>query len=474
MDPSRFFLSVHELLDAYRAGTLDPRDIVSAHLLRAERLDPALNAFMWLDPDGAGRAAEASSRRWARGRPRGALDGVPVTVKDIVDVAGTPNRAGSLAGPGTPAAEDAPEVARLREAGAIIIGKTTTPEFGWKGITDGPLFGTTRNPWNPAHSPGGSSGGAGASLAAGIGALAFGNDGGGSIRIPASYSGVVGLKPSFGRVPHGPPASAFSTLVAGGPLARTVEDAALALNVLSRPDVRDPYALPYERRDWRRALAGGLEGLRIAWTTELGEAECEPAVADAFAAAIERIAASGVRVERVGAIFPPLRPIFEAYWLAGFASTLRTMPEAERDRLDPGFRALAERGLAVGAEALEAGIVARGTLTVTMNRFHEDFDVLLTPTMPTPPPPADTVYHSQGFDRWRHAVPFTVPFNLTGQPAMSLPCAVTGSGLPIGLQIVGPRHGDNVVLRAGAAIEKILAFPQPHPRLAASLAEIGG
>jgi len=474
MTDAVFFMPAHALLAAYRAGDLDPVGIVAAHLERAERLQPSLNAFMSLDHEGAKKAAAAAAERWARKRPLGPLDGVPITVKDIVDVAGTPNRSGSLTGAPDLAAADAPAVARLREAGAIIIGKTTTPEFGWKGITDGPLFGTTRNPWNTAHSPGGSSGGAGSSLAAGIGAFAFGNDGGGSIRIPASYSGVVGFKPSFGRVPHGPQTSAFSTLVSGGPLARDVADAALALNVLSQPDPRDAFALAHERRDWRQALDGGLKGLRIGWTTELGEAACEAEVAAAVEAAVGRLEGLGATLSRVGPVFPALRPIFEDYWLAGFAATLRTVPEAERDLLDPGFRAVAERGLSVGVEALEAGIVARAALTQTMNHFHQEFDVLLTPTMPTLPPPADTVYHSQGFDRWRHAVPFTVPFNLTGQPAASLPCAVSASGLPIGLQIVGPRHGDALVLRVASAVEAALAFPHPHPLLQRALAAIGG
>ncbi len=467
------YLGALDLLDAYRAGRLSPVEIVDAALDRIDALEPALNAFMLVDGDGVRASAAASAERWARGAPTGPLDGVPVTIKDIVATKGWPTYSGSATVEAGDQAwdQDAPAVARLREAGAVILGKTTTPEFGWKGMTDGPLFGTTRNPWNPDHTPGGSSGGAGAALAAGIGALAFGTDGGGSIRIPASYCGLYGLKPNFGRVPHAPQDNPFATVVSGGPLARSVADAALMLNQLARPDARDWLALPAEATDYRQALSGGVAGLKLGVSYDLGGAEPDDKVATAVKAAVAVFADLGARVETVGPIFPPLEPFFSDYWKAGFAHLLRQVLSERHARMDPGLRRLAEEGLAVDLPAYGAAMAARAELGATMNRFHRDHDLLLTPTMPTLPPPADTTYHSPAFDRWRHAVPYTVPFNLTGQPAASIPCGVV-DGLPVGLQIVGPRFGEAQVLRASAAFEAAAPFPYPHPDLAASLARI--
>ena len=320
-------------------------------------------------------------------------------------------------------------------------------------MTDSPLTGVTRNPWDLDRTPGGSSGGAGASLAAGVGALAFGTDGGGSIRIPASYCGLVGLKPSFGRVPQHPVDSPYVTLVAGGPLARTVADAALMLGVLARPDSRDWYSLPHDDRDWRAVLDDGVGGLRIALSTDLGGARADPAVVAAVDAAAGWLDDAGAVVDVVGPVFEPLRPPFESYWKAGFAARLRSVPEDRHDLLDPGFRALATEGLDVGLEAYYAAIGARVRLAAQLRAFHERHDVLVTPTMPTPPPPVETVYHSPGFDRWEQAVPFTVPFNLTGQPAGSMPCGLSSEGLPIGVQLVATHHREDLVLRAMRVME---------------------
>jgi aspartyl-tRNA(Asn)/glutamyl-tRNA(Gln) amidotransferase subunit A len=361
----------------------------------------------------------------------------------------------------------------LRESGAVILGKTTTPEFGWKGITDGPLFGTTRNPWNPAHSPGGSSGGAAASLAAGVGAVAFGNDGGGSLRIPGSYSGLVGFKPSFGRVPSHPQDGLWCTLGAGGPLARSVADAALFLGVIARPDPRDPYALPFDRRDWRIGVEDGVRGLRIGYTETLGDARVDPGVAAVVRAAAGLLEELGARVEPVGKLIEPLRPQFEDYWKAGFAALLRGVAPERHDLLDPGFRALAIEGLDISLATVDTAQSARARLGATFNTFHQDHDLLLTPTMPTVAPSADVVYHSVGFDRWEHAVPFTLPFNLTGQPAASVPVGVSRDGLPIGAQIVAARHREDLVLRAARALESVVDLPHPHPRLLASLKSLG-
>lgn len=465
------FASVASLVDDFRRGACSPAEVADAHLARVAALDPTLNAFVVVDAEGARAAAAASAVRWASGIPASPMDGVPVTVKDIVAMRGFPVRSGSLTSSEAICEDDAPAVARLREAGAVILGKTTTSEFGWKGMTDSPLTGVTRNPWNPAHTPGGSSGGAAASLAAGIGAIAYGNDGGGSIRIPASYCGLVGIKPTFGRVPHAPLDSPFSLSVAGGPIARTVADAARFLNEVCRPDVRDPWAIPYDGRDWRLCVEQGVRGMRVAATCSLGGAEVlDDDIVAAWRRSLDALADLGAEVVEVGTVFDPLRPAFEAHWKAGFAALLRTIPRERWNETDPGFQTLAREGLDVPLSAFADAMAARAALIVTLGRFFESHDVLVTPTMPTTAPRTDVVYHSEHFDRWAHAVPFTVPFNLSGLPAGSVPGAVSRHGLPIGIQVVAARFREDLVLRACRALEATMGFAQPHPTLLAALA----
>lgn len=455
--------TVHHLVAAYRRGDVSPVEVIQEHLDRIGRHNPELNAFVVVDDDGAMAAAHQSEERLAvaarGGQPAGDLEGVPITVKDIVAVRGFATSEGSTATSDAPATEDSPPVARLREAGAIILGKTTTSEFGWKGMTDTPRFGITRNPWDLDHTPGGSSGGAGASLTAGIGVAAHGTDGGGSIRIPASYCGLVGLKPTFGRVPQAPVGSPFVSLVANGPLTRTVEDAALLLNVMSRPDLRDWNAVPHDPRDWRVGIHDGLTGLTVAYSENFGGAAIEPDVAAACRSVVDQLSDAGVHVVDVGPVIEPLRPKLEGYWKAGFASRLNSIPSDRWDELDPGFRTLAQEGMAFDVHGMAAAHAARAELVETMRRFHLDHDILLTPTMPTPAPPVDVTYHSSAFDRWDHAVPFTVPFNYTGQPAASIPAGfATNPRLPIGLQVVATLFREDLVLRASRAILDIIGW----------------
>ena len=479
------FPTVASLLRAFSRGDLTPEDATEAALARIEATEPTLNAFQLVDEAGARQAAAAATRRWAAGQPLGPMDGIPLSIKDIVATKDWPTLSGSrTVDANGPWDTDAPPAARLREGGAVILGKTTTPEFGWKGMTDSPLAGITRNPWNPAHTPGGSSGGAAASLAAGVGAIAHGTDGGGSIRIPANYCGLFGIKPTFGRVPHAPNERPFSTLSSSGPIARTVEDAALFLNVITQPDDRDWRALPPDGRDYRIGLDDGVTGLRLAYAPALGGAEVAPEVLSATDEAVRIFKDLGAAVENVGAVIEPLRPRFESYWIAGFATRLRGMSEEKRDMLEPAFRELAEAGLDVDIGEYLRGEEERTRLGVEFATLHRDFDLLLTPTQPTLPPTVETRYHSPAFDRWRHAVPFTVPFNLTGQPAASMLCGIsdngasggvsrgTSGGLPIGLQIVGPKYADHMVLRAARALESALALPLPPAALRDSLAAI--
>src|SRR5687768_6580538 len=278
-------LTATALLEGFRLRTLSPVEVAQAVLQRVAALNPRLNAFN-LVSDRMIDDAKASEARWAAGQPKGLLDGVPVSIKDIVLTRGWPTLRGSKTiDPRGPWNEDAPATARLREHGALLIGKTTTPEFGWKGVTDSPLTGITRNPWNLDKTPGGSSGGAAAAVAAGMGPLAVGTDGGGSIRIPCSFTGLFGLKPSFGRVPAWP-LSPFGTVAHVGPMTRSVADAALMLNVLAQPDARDWHSLPYEPQDWRTSLDHGVAGLRIAYSPDLGYAKVDAEVASIVKASL--------------------------------------------------------------------------------------------------------------------------------------------------------------------------------------------
>ena len=464
------YMSATEALGRYRDRSLSPVEATKAHLARLDAVEPAINAFMTRDHDSALEEAAASEARWARGEPVGPLDGVTVTVKDLIPQKGRPMRNGSATSDDAPVDVDAPSVARLREAGCVFLGKTTSPEFGWKGITDGPLFGYTRNPWNLAHSPGGSSGGAAASLAAGVGHLALGNDGGGSIRIPAGYSGLYGLKPTFGRVPDHPREGAFCMTSTEGPITRGVEDAALMLNTLARPDAGDWYALPWDDRDWSAGIEDGVAGLRIAYAPDLGGAVVADEVRTAVDEAVAAFAAMGATVEEVGPVFDPLEGPMTPLWLAGFAALLRGVPEDKRALLDPRFREVAERGLDVTLEQYHGSILHRDRLGSAMGRFHERHDLLLTPTLPTTAPAVETPYHSQGFHRWNHAVPFTVPFNLTGQPGASIPCGLSAAGLPIGLQIVAAKYREDLVLRASRAFERSRAWAWPQGAVESALA----
>jgi aspartyl-tRNA(Asn)/glutamyl-tRNA(Gln) amidotransferase subunit A len=452
------------LAEAYQSGDSTPDEETERALTAIALLEPTLNAFQVVDADGARAAAAQSTARWKAGRLLRPLDGWTVTIKDTVDMAGQPTRAGSRVTPATPATADSPAVARLRAAGCVILGKTTTPEFGWKGITDSPLRGAaTRNPWNPARSSGGSSGGACAALAAGIGALAHGTDGGGSIRLPAAYCGVFGLKPTYGRVPHHPTDSPFQTIATGGPIARDIPSLRWMLAVLAGPDDRDQRAAPPPAEDWLDVRRGDIVGLRVAWSADLGRAEPDEAVRAACAMALAALRDLGAIVTEVGPVIEPLIADFADYWIAGFADRLRTIPVADRDLLDPGFRRLAEQGLAVGLEAVVAAETKRMALGRRFAELLRDHDLLATPSTPSTAPAADVVYHSATHDRWRDAIPYTLPFNLTGQPALSLPCGLAPDGMPVGFQLVGRRFAEAALLDVAELLARALPALPPPP-----------
>jgi aspartyl-tRNA(Asn)/glutamyl-tRNA(Gln) amidotransferase subunit A len=450
------------LLAAYRDEEITPVDAVLACLERIEALNPHLNAFRFADGEAALAEAEKSAQRYAKCKPRGPVDGVPVSVKDTLLARGWPALRGSrTVEPDQAWSEDAPAVLRLREAGAILLGRTTTPEFGWKGVTDSPLTGVTRNPWNPALTPGGSSGGAAVAAATGMAPFNLGTDGGGSIRIPASFTGVIGLKPSYGRVPAYPP-SPFGPLAVVGPLTRTVEDAVLMMRVIARPDRRDPSAMPWPDPDFPGDPAAGVGGLRIAFAPTLEDKPVDPEVAGAVRAAVDLLRDGGAHVEEAE---PPLArsgALFGTLWTAAAAHVVRGIPEARRAMIDPGLAAMAETGDRVDLPTYYAAMEGRAQLAVAMARFHERYDLLALPSEPIAAFAAGHDVPPDGsYEGWVNWTPFTYPFNLTLQPAISVPCGFTQAGLPIGLQLVGPVGADTLVLRAARAIERVLPFVAP-------------
>jgi aspartyl-tRNA(Asn)/glutamyl-tRNA(Gln) amidotransferase subunit A len=453
-------LSAAALLSTYRDGRLSPVEVLEASLARIERDDRILDAFCLIDADRALAEARRSEERWRRGAPAGALDGVPVAVKDVFPTRGWPTLRGSRAvDPAGPWEDDASAVAALRRHGAVLPGKTTTPEFGWKGVTDSPLAGVTRNPWDPARTAGGSSGGSAAALAAGMVPLALGTDGGGSIRIPCSFCGLPGIKPTYGRVPAWPP-SPYGTVAHAGPMARTVTDLALLLDVMAEPDPRDWTALPPPGRSFLDGLDDGVRGTRVAFSPDLGYVKVDPEVAAAVAGAADALAALGAHVERADPGFSDPRDVYELLWSAGAGKLVADLGDPPAEVLDPGFAALAATGCSHSLSDYLNAASRRDQLGLRMSCFHDEWDLLVTPTIPIPAFEAGRDvpegWPARGWPSW---TPFTFPFNLTQQPAASVPCGFTADGLPIGLQIVGPRYGDALVLRAARAYEA--AHPQP-------------
>jgi aspartyl-tRNA(Asn)/glutamyl-tRNA(Gln) amidotransferase subunit A len=461
------YLSVTEMTRGFREGRLSPVEITEDVLARIERADPAVNAYILVDAGQARAAARDSERRWRDGQPLGPFDGVPVSVKDVLLMRGHPTLRGSrTTDPGVPSQEDAPSVARLREQGAVLIGKTTTPELGWKGVTDSPLTGITRNPWDTARTPGGSSGGASASVALGMPPVALGTDGGGSVRIPGSFTGVFAHKPTYGRVPHYP-ASPFGTLAHVGAISWSVLDAALLLDVISQPDSRDWSALPPPAHRLT-PLHPRADGLRIAYSPALGFATVDEEVADIVARAAAVFADLGAQVEEKDPGFGDPVEDFHVLWFAGAAKSIDALDAGQRAQLDPGLLEVSEQGERYSATEYLTATARRMELGRIMGRFHEDYDLLLTPTMPVPAFEAGSeVPAGSPRPRWTSWTPFTYPFNMTQQPAATLPCGFTAAGLPVGLQVVGPRHADAQVLRACLAFEEARPWQARTPSIPA-------
>jgi len=459
-------MTATEQIDRFRAGELSPVETTQAALDRIAALDQHVNSFCLVDADAALAAARAAERRWLRGEPAGLLDGVPVAIKDLLLSSGWPTLRGSqLISPDQDWSEDAPSVARLREHGAVLIGKTTTPELGWKGVTDSPRYGITRNPWDTERTCGGSSGGSAAAVALGMAALSVGTDGGGSVRIPASFCGIFALKPTYGRIPLYP-ATPYGTLSHAGPMARTVEDAALMMDVLTLPDGRDWSALPPPPESYLGKLDSGVAGLRIAFSPTLGHVDVDSQVRALVRRAVDALADLGAVVEEVDPGFDDPVEAFHVLWFSGAAKSVEQFPAESWSKLDPGLRDICELGRRMTAlDYLEATAV-RVRLGVLMGRFHDTHDVLVTPTLPIPAFPAGReAPNGSASPRWTGWTPFSYPFNLTQQPAASIPCGFTADGLPVGLQVVGPRHADARVLRVCKAYQDVSRWVDRRPPL---------
>ena len=446
-------LSADALANAYRRRQLSPVEVARAVLERIEAWEPKIHAMYVVDTVGALAQASNSERRWREGEPLSAIDGVPITIKDNIALKGVPTPIGTAAGDLTPAAADAPPTARVREAGCVIVGKTTMPDYGMLASGVSSFHGTTRNPWNLSRNPAGSSSGAGAGIAAGYGPLALGTDIGGSVRLPAAYNGIFALKPSLGRVPIYPPYLGRTT----GPMTRTVRDAALLLTELAKPDARDFMALPYEARDWAGLLSSDLKGKRFGLVLDIGAGlPVQPAVKAAVEQAAEAFAAAGAEIE-------PVDPFITPEMYAGLERFFQTRSLAELDQLDDKRRAkvlpflrewcaLAQKTSGVDlVRALGQIMLVREKAAAAVERF----DFLLGPTSPITAYAADEP--APGADP-RHAIEhwsFTAPFNMSEQPAASICAGYGRDGLPIGLQIIGHRFDDLGVLRMAWAYEQL-------------------
>jgi aspartyl-tRNA(Asn)/glutamyl-tRNA(Gln) amidotransferase subunit A len=461
------WLSALDLAGLIRKKAVSPVEVVDVVLARIERLNPRLNAFCAVTAEEAREAALAAEVAVMTGEPLGPLHGVPFSVKDLVFTRRVRTTGGSRLFAEHVPEEDAVAVERLKGAGAILVGKTNTPEFGHKGVTDNPLFGVTRNPWNPDLTAGGSSGGAGVAVAAGLGPLAVGTDGGGSIRIPASFCGIYGLKPSHGRVPQYPTFRGWHRVSVTGPMTRTVRDAALMLDVMAGPDDRDRHSLPAEDGGpYLAACDAGIAGLSVAWSPDLGHGRVDPHVEQLCREAAERFESLGCHVEVVTPSWENPEEIFRVMSAAEtYAAWGHAMADGE-DRLDRSLVAVLRFGRTIGIESYLGAAHRRDDFWTEVQRFLARFDLLITPTVAVPPFPVgkpglkEIDGHPVSPLGW---MPFAFPFNLTGQPAATVPVGFTPSGLPVGLQIVGRRHAERAVLAASAAFEAAAPWAARHP-----------
>jgi aspartyl-tRNA(Asn)/glutamyl-tRNA(Gln) amidotransferase subunit A len=458
--PALHELSAVALLEGYRRRSLSPVEATEAVLRHIEAWEPRLRATYALDPDAARAQASASEARWQRGAPLGPLDGVPSMIKENIATEGVPTPLGTAATPLVPAERDAPPAARLRESGAVILGKTTMPDYGMLSSGVSSFHPLTRNPWDLTRGPGGSSAGAGAGVAAGYGPLHVGTDIGGSVRLPAGWCGIFALKPSLGRIPIDPP---YAGRVAG-PMTRSVEDAALMMSVLSLPDTRDTMSLPYQAIAWGD-LERDLKGLRVGLQLDAGWGlPLDPEIRDAVQAAAARFEAAGCIVE-------PMKPFMtremadgmDRFWRMRFWIELKSMDAERRDKVLPFIADWARGGAALSGEQVFHGYSQMGAMRQAAVAACRPFDFVLSPTSPIPAFAAELPSPTDDAERALEHIGFTLPWNMSEQPAASINCGYTRSGLPIGLQIVGQRFDDLGVLQAARAWEHLRPAQRPWP-----------
>jgi Asp-tRNA(Asn)/Glu-tRNA(Gln) amidotransferase A subunit family amidase len=467
METNLSFTSALDLAKLISDRQVSPVEVIEASLERIERLNPILNCFCFVYPEEAMERARAAEKALQSGKPIGALHGVPIAIKDLTPTRGKRTTKGSFIHEHDVPEHDAVIVERLLAAGAIMVGKTTTPEYAHTFVTQSPLWGVTRNPWNLDHIPGGSSGGSAVAVATGCVALAEGSDMGGSVRTPASFSGIVGLKPSFGRIPFDILPSQFDQTCHFGPLARSVDDAALFLSVTQGPDDRDIQSQASPSQVLIPALVA-LEGKRIAFSRGLGYCTVDAEVEKNFLAAIEILRNNGAIVEEVD---PGFSPLYEAsgwsHWDAYFAAMLGEQLAEWREKMDPALVEFIESGQKLSAMELKKIEFIRTELWQKLRPILAQFDVLMCPTTALPAPRIGETEFGQIDEQGQfHGLELTFPFNLVGQcPALALPSGFTSRGLPTSVQIVGRRYDDVTVLGIGAALEKLLP-PLAHPPMA--------
>jgi len=459
------YVSAVELASAIRARKVSPVEVTRAVLTRIERHNTDLNAFVTIPSEAALCAAVKAEAAVMSGQSLGPFHGVPLHVKDNLHVAGSRTTFGSKLFEKNVTTEDCPAVKRLRDAGMILVGRTNTPEFGWKGVTDNRVFGISRNPWNTKLTPGGSSGGAAAAVASGLGPIGIGTDGGGSLRIPASFCGIFGFKPSFGRVPNAP-GSGGAILRHIGAMTRTVADMAAVLDVMAGPDPRDLFSLPPLGFRLATQLDGGIRQKKIAWSPNFGYARVEPEVAAIVQQAVSRFAEAGAIVEEVQLDWPDPYDIWSVFFFGTAAASVEKKLESQGDLLDPGFRKVVERGMKLRGVDFGNALAGRHAFWDQARRVYERYDLLISPTLAVAPfavgqddanPIAGEVLEPLQWTR------FTYPFNLTGQPVASVPAGWTKSGLPVGMQIIGDRFADLQVLQAARAWERIQPWADRKP-----------
>jgi aspartyl-tRNA(Asn)/glutamyl-tRNA(Gln) amidotransferase subunit A len=458
-------MTATELSQLFQSGRASPAEAVEAVIDRINRFNPHINAVCVLDAEGARAAAKESEARWHARRPLSPIDGVPVTIKELIRTRGFPLTMGSVVTDKAPATEDACAPARLREAGAVIVGLNTSPEWGHKGVTDSALNGITRNPWAPQMTPGGSSGGAAAAVMAGFSPIALGTDGGGSVRIPCSLTGISGLKGTFGRIPAWPP-SMHGDLANTGPMAMTTADLTLVMNEITRPDPHDPFALPPDPEDYRNVLSGSVKGMRVAVIERPGP-WIDAEVASGFSSAVATFAALGCHVESVEAPFDPeaAGTIFITHWMSALQRLLQFYPEEDWIRFDPFMLSMALEGRAFSASTLVDAMADRRELASRWSRLADRYDLILTPTTATAAFPVGRNFPDGPDGSPATAWTFTSVFNLTRQPAGSVNCGFTQDGLPFGLQIASGHYRDRDVLCAMHAFETARPELRRRPQL---------